>query len=112
MKAGFLNSAAHWRGHEGRVNGKDLIEIWARQKSVDLGLVPCAICGVETGEWIFDHIVPLSKGGLHAPQNIQIICRECNRTKTANDVRKPVHHDSAIQSDLFEGHNKTEASKS
>ena len=29
-----------------------------------------------------DHIVPVSKGGLSAPDNLQTLCWRCNRTKS------------------------------
>jgi 5-methylcytosine-specific restriction endonuclease McrA len=30
-----------------------------------------------------DHVQPLSKGGLHIIENLQILCRKCNRSKGA-----------------------------
>ena len=29
----------------------------------------------------FDHIVPISKGGVSTPDNIQLLCQECNLLK-------------------------------
>jgi 5-methylcytosine-specific restriction endonuclease McrA len=42
----------------------------------------CAYCD-ETDRRIlqFDHIVPLSRGGRHAIDNIQLACRLCNQSK-------------------------------
>ena len=28
-----------------------------------------------------DHIIPLSKGGAHTPENTQCVCRQCNSEK-------------------------------
>lgn len=48
----------------------------------------CAVCGIETiGEPgqldapEIDHIIPLSKGGSHTYDNIQLLCRMCNIKK-------------------------------
>jgi hypothetical protein len=44
---------------------------------------------VETGiKYEVDHIMPLSKGGLHAPSNLQVITAEENRKKAA---KIPMH---------------------
>jgi hypothetical protein len=37
-----------------------------------------------------DHIVPISKGGIALGQeNLQLLCMECHRIKSANELRKP-----------------------
>ena len=43
----------------------------------------CAICGVSLADAYpeLDHIVPLAKGGLHDDENLQVLCRHCNRSK-------------------------------
>lgn len=40
----------------------------------------CLRCG-STGSLTMDHVVPLSKGGLHKAENIQPLCRSCNAKK-------------------------------
>lgn len=46
----------------------------------------CAICCKKlNGLFHVDHIYPLSKGGLHVKENIQILCQRCNLTKSAKD---------------------------
>ncbi len=46
----------------------------------------CGICdgAVERNEpWEVDHIMPLSKGGVHSYANVQLAHRKCNRSKGA-----------------------------
>lgn len=45
---------------------------------------PCLYCG-EAGEHI-DHILPLSKGGLHSIGNLTSSCRSCNLSKNNKTV--------------------------
>jgi hypothetical protein len=51
----------------------------------------CAICGVKvvkhTGGYVangatIDHVLPLSKGGFHVRENVQLACHSCNSKKT------------------------------
>lgn len=45
----------------------------------------CGICGKTiTAKWDLDHIVPLSRGGLHSWQNVQPTHPKCNRVKNAS----------------------------
>lgn len=58
--------------------------IRARQKG------RCAICRtLVRGAGHFDHIVPLARGGVHEPRNLQLLCAPCNLTKNARD---PLEH--------------------
>ena len=41
----------------------------------------CAYCGTPTDQLERDHVIPLSKGGRHAPANILPACRPCNSSK-------------------------------
>lgn len=43
----------------------------------------CAVCknNVLDDEIEFDHIIPFSRGGATTPENLRVLCRECNRKK-------------------------------
>lgn len=43
----------------------------------------CAMCG-STERLEIDHIIPLARGGSNDPDNLQILCRHCNRRKWMN----------------------------
>lgn len=47
--------------------------------------VRCYLCGrfVPKGQRHVDHVIPLSKGGLHAASNLDIACASCNFKKSA-----------------------------
>ena len=50
----------------------------------------CAICRRALfGRGHLDHIVPLARGGSHAPANLQMLCARCNLTKSDRD---PITH--------------------
>ena len=53
------------------------ISIYTRDRGI------CGICGefVPPNEATIDHIVPISKGGTYAPENLQCCCRRCNQLK-------------------------------
>lgn len=42
-------------------------------------------CDLKRAGYHMDHIMPLSKGGRHAPENIQLLCPSCNVRKSAKD---------------------------
>lgn len=47
----------------------------------------CKICSTSTAEQSLllleiDHIIPVSKGGLSTPENLQTLCWKCNRSKS------------------------------
>lgn len=37
-----------------------------------------------------DHIKPLYKGGTHAPENLQLLCKSCHKKKTKADRQKTI----------------------
>ncbi len=51
--------------------------VWKRDEG------KCVSCGSEV-EIEYDHIIPVAKGGSSTFQNIQILCRKCNRKKHAS----------------------------
>lgn len=43
----------------------------------------CFYCGKSTADFEIDHVVPLSKGGLHCAFNLVPSCKKCNANKRA-----------------------------
>lgn len=47
------------------------------------------VCGIchrpvdQASKWEIDHVIPMSKGGIHGYDNVQLSHRECNRSKSA-----------------------------
>lgn len=51
------------------------VMVWNRDRE------RCVNCSSNTN-LEFDHIIPISKGGANSVKNIQLLCRNCNRTKS------------------------------
>ena len=54
----------------------------------------CAACGVPEGEakLEIDHVIPVHKGGITHPDNLQPLCQTCHAAKTKADQnpRRPI----------------------
>ena len=53
--------------------------VWQRDQG------QCAKCG-SNHDLQFDHIIPISLGGASTPENLQVLCGKCNRTKSNSIV--------------------------
>lgn len=56
------------------------------------GCYTCAVCGFSSPNKAFfqvDHIIPFSKGGLSVEDNLQLLCRKCNRKKGDKMIKLP-----------------------
>ena len=42
----------------------------------------CQHCGTSAGPMQYDHVIPYSMGGDNSVDNIQLLCRGCNRAKS------------------------------
>lgn len=51
----------------------------------------CALCHSDLEKPEFDHITPLSKGGVNDMENIQALCRDCHYHKTIEERSKNDH---------------------
>lgn len=58
-----------------RVTSLDYVSIFLRDKGL------CHICGNPAVDVHYDHVVPLARGGAHAPENIRVSCASCNLKK-------------------------------
>jgi len=54
-----------------------LSEVWRRDSGC------CAKCG-SNQQLEIDHVIPISKGGATSVRNLQLLCRECNRSKNTS----------------------------
>jgi len=89
LKAGWMNTTAKKRGQAGKVTAADL-----------LGLERiCRMCG-EQDELQVDHITPAMNGGLNVGSNLQMLCVDCHKTKTAKERSIRVDVSTALQEQL------------
>jgi len=79
----FMSQSGVTETKEGRREGRYIPrEIMLKVVRRDSQL--CQVCFkyVRDGELEFDHIIPVSKGGPTSVDNIRVLCRDCNRSKS------------------------------
>jgi len=80
LKAKFDESPAQETIYERpRITENVRIEVWRRDGG------KCARCGSRE-RLEYDHIVPISRGGSNTARNIELLCEQCNRSKSNNIV--------------------------
>lgn len=63
---------------------------WRRLRKLVLAEVPvCQAPGCDALATEVDHITPLARGGTHARENLQSLCKPCHSRKTATEDRRP-----------------------
>lgn len=79
------NSAAHnaTRKASWKIGGRQ--ERVSRAYIIDRDGSRCHACGkkCKPEEIHLDHLVPLARGGTHAPENIRVACARCNLSRRA-----------------------------
>lgn len=71
------------RGLKFRNPGFIVVTDWEWRRMVRRNDFRCTYCGVRPDKLVMDHVIPLSRGGRHAPGNITPACHKCNSAKAA-----------------------------
>lgn len=75
-----------WRGKTDDAAIPARVQDRVSQKSNDCCQTCCRpVTGKLRAE--FDHVIPLIIGGKHCESNLQLLCHECHKAKTALDVK-------------------------
>lgn len=73
------NRAARKRNAVGRHSAADIRALYEKQN----GKCACCLKRVPFHKKHVDHVMPLALGGGNGPENLQILCRSCNLSKSA-----------------------------
>lgn len=60
----------------------------------------CEKCRVKPDLYEVDHRIPRARGGIHAPENWQILCVPCHKIKTKQDVSDIAKENRIIDREL------------
>lgn len=71
----------------GSCTSKQLIQLVASSMNED-GLFLCVYCNNYSTLYEVEHVLPLSRGGLHDIENIAVACPPCNRRKGNKTVEE------------------------
>lgn len=71
----------------GRLTSRDRREIWEREA----GHCMVCHCKLQTGRFIFEHVVALELGGADHRDNIRLTCLACAKEKTRDDHIRAGH---------------------
>lgn len=84
----YATDAAHRERRQAhttrRRRGVERVPEYARELLLELFEGGCAYCAAQAETW--DHVVPVSKGGLTEPGNILPACHVCNSSKRDRDL--------------------------
>lgn len=69
-----------------RIRGRTLQRLRAYHLSRDPCCAVCMAAGRVRAATDLDHIIPLFKGGTNIESNLQCLCGDCHRDKTAADM--------------------------
>lgn len=82
-RAAVRRRRARIRGSEGNHTAADVLRLFEAQRRM------CAICACSIEhKYEVDHIMPLALGGSNGVENIQLLCPNCNRHKSAKHPSK------------------------
>ena len=98
LKVGAVNNSVKHRGGRGRLGQKDMMDVWRSQGGKQLNNKVlseslCAVCESKLSTFgfrgmIVDHIKPLKDGGLNIRNNIRLLCWECHKVKTKDELHQ------------------------
>lgn len=78
QRTACLNRVARKKNAKGKYTTNDISALYDRQNGC------CVVCNVSLdAAYHVDHIVPLSRGGVNYPENLQLLCPSCNCQKSA-----------------------------
>lgn len=75
------NNKAKRKAAQGELSADIVSQLFERQRG------KCVCCQKQLRLYHVDHIVPLARGGMNVDENVQLLCRKCNISKSA---RHPV----------------------